>query len=93
MGSGGISAEFKYSNQKEEEMANDLSTYVSSQSIISVGSKPPVSLNAVEWANQASENPMPVNIILEPIYDLLTRKNFPADGAIETKQKFSIRKW
>ena len=73
--------------KKESDLADKFSDYVKSKVVFTIGSKPPISSDAFEWANQAIQNPMPITARLEPIYNLLTKDHFPYDGDIEVKQQ------
>ena len=80
--------EVGFDNLTDEEkvVVEIISKFSSEIAIISIGLRP-TSRNASEWANYVIENPMPIEITLEPIFQLLTPQNFPDDDEIEWKQQ------
>jgi hypothetical protein len=65
-------------NKINNDSNSKLSDELTDEKITVIGSRPPAnSQNALEWANQAISNPMPISYVLRPISELLNSRNFP----------------
>mmetsp|Transcript_58178 Transcript_58178/g.67055 ORF Transcript_58178/g.67055 Transcript_58178/m.67055 type:complete len:549 (+) Transcript_58178:3-1649(+) len=85
----GISGGVDTRTSNEKEWANKYSSAMTSYKMIAVGAKPVAGGDAVAWANQAIEEPMPLRYTLIPLSELM--KPIYVRGSLEESHMNTLK--